>query len=270
MPLRAEPTFGPMTSMSPSSRPAGPAGASDGPVVAITGASSGIGEAVARRLAAEGAAVALGARRADRLQAVADAITAAGGRAAAVPTDVTRRADLERLVGEATRRYGRLDVLVNNAGIMPLSLLRDCRVDEWDHMIDVNLRGVLYGIAAALPVFQAQRSGHVVNVTSVGDRRVMPTAAVYSATKYAVRALSEGLRQEVEASVRVTVIAPGATESELPDGISDPELRRRAVEEYRTALLPADAVARAVSFAISQPPDVDVNEIVVRPTAQAY
>jgi NADP-dependent 3-hydroxy acid dehydrogenase YdfG len=259
-----------MTHSHTSSRAADRRGSSDGPVVAITGASSGIGEAVARRLAAEGAAVALGARRADRLQAVADAITAAGGRATAVATDVTRRADLERLVGEATRRYGRLDVLVNNAGIMPLSLLGDRRVDEWDQMIDVNLRGVLYGIAAALPVFQAQGSGHVVNVTSVGDRRVVPTAAVYSATKYAVRALSEGLRQEVGAGVRVTVIAPGATESELPASIADPELRRLAVEEYRAALLPADAVARAVSFAISQPADVDVNELVVRPTAQAY
>jgi NADP-dependent 3-hydroxy acid dehydrogenase YdfG len=245
-------------------------GPSDGPVVAITGASSGIGEAVARRLAAEGAAVVLGARRADRLRALAGEITAAGGRAMAVTTDVTRRADLERLISEATRRYGRLDVLVNNAGIMPLSLLHDRRVDEWERMIDVNLRGVLYGVAAALPVFHAQGSGHVVNVTSVADRGVVPTAAVYAATKHAVRALSEGLRQEVGASVRVTVVAPGATDSELPASISDPELRRRAVEEYRTSLLPADAVARAVAYAISQPADIDINEIVVRPTAQAY
>jgi NADP-dependent 3-hydroxy acid dehydrogenase YdfG len=245
-------------------------GSSRGPVVAVTGASSGIGEAVARRLAADGAAVVLGARRTDRLHAIVDEITVAGGRAAAVPTDVTRRADLERLVAAAVDAFGRLDVLVNNAGVMPLSLLRERKVGEWERMIDVNLRGVLHGIAAALPVFEAQASGHVVNVTSVGDRRVVPTAAVYSATKYAVRALSEGLRQEAGASLRVTVIAPGATDSELPDGISDPELRRLAVEEYRTALLPADAVARAVAYAISQPADVDVNEIVVRPTAQAY
>lgn len=242
----------------------------NGEVALITGASSGIGEAIARHLGRVGARLVLGARRAERLGGVARAVNEAGGDAVAVAADVTRREDLERLVAEAQRRYSRLDVLVNNAGIMPLSLMRARRVDEWDRMIDVNLRGVLYGIAAALPVFEAQGSGHVINVTSVGDRVVVPTAAVYSATKFAVRALSEGLRQEAGSRLRVTLVVPGATESELANGISDPELRRVAVEDYRRDLLPADAIARAVAFAIGQPPDVDVNEIVVRPTAQQY
>jgi NADP-dependent 3-hydroxy acid dehydrogenase YdfG len=241
-----------------------------GPVVAVTGASSGIGEAIARRLAAGGAAVVLGARRADRLGTLAAEITAAGGRAVAVPTDVTRREDVVRLVAAATERFGRLDVLVNNAGVMPLSLLRDGKVDEWDRMVDVNLRGTLHGIAAALPVFDAQQAGHFVNVSSVADRGVFPTASVYCATKFAVRALTEGLRMEVGAHVRVTLVAPGATASELADGISDPELRRAAIADFRRDLLPADAIARAVAFAVAQPADVDVNEIVVRPTAQAY
>jgi NADP-dependent 3-hydroxy acid dehydrogenase YdfG len=249
--------------------PSSPAALS-GLVVAITGASSGIGEAVARRLAAAGAAVVLGARRAERLAALAAEVEAAGGRAAAVPTDVTRREDVVRLVAAATERFGRLDVLVNNAGLMPLSPLRDRKVDEWDRMVDVNLRGTLHGIAAALPVFDAQQSGHFVNVSSVADRGVFPTAAVYCATKFAVRALSEGLRLEAGRHVRVTLVAPGATESELAEGISDPELRRAAVAEFRRDLLPADAIARAVAFAVAQPADVDVNEIVVRPTAQAY
>jgi NADP-dependent 3-hydroxy acid dehydrogenase YdfG len=175
-----------------------------------------------------------------------------------------------KLVDATVRRFGRLDVLVNNAGVMPLSLLRSGKVEEWDRMVDVNLRGVLYGVAAALPVFDAQGAGHFVNVTSVADRLVVPTAAVYSATKHAVRAFSEGLRQEAGAKVRVTLIAPGATESELADGISDPELRRIAIQEYRKELVPASAIADAIAFAVAQPPTVDVNEIVVRPTAQAY
>jgi NADP-dependent 3-hydroxy acid dehydrogenase YdfG len=241
-----------------------------GPVVAVTGASSGIGEAIARRLAADGAAVVLGARRADRLAAVARAIEAAGGRAVAVPADVTRREDVARLVATATGQFGRLDVLVSNAGLMPLSMLRDRKVDEWDRMVDVNLKGTLYGVAAALPVFDAQQGGHFVHVSSVADRGVFPTASVYCATKFAVRALTEGLRMEAGRHVRVTLVAPGATESELAEGISDPELRRAAVADFRRDLLPADAIARAVAFAVAQPAEVDVNEIVVRPTAQAY
>ena len=238
--------------------------------VIITGASSGIGEAIARRLAESGARLVLGARRVERLQAVARDIAAKGGRALAVAADVTRLEDVERLVAEARREFGRLDVIVNNAGVMPLSLLKDRKVDEWNRMIDVNLRGVLHGIAAALPVFEAQGSGHVINITSVADRSVFPTSAVYSATKFAARALSEGLRLESGPNLRVTVIAPGATESELADGISDPELRRAAIENFRRELIPADAIARAVAYAIEQPAAVDVNEVVVRPTAQPY
>ncbi|MET0411390.1 MAG: SDR family oxidoreductase [Polyangiaceae bacterium] len=239
-----------------------------GKVVAITGASSGIGEAIARRLGARGASLALGARRLERIEATARTLGAS--QALALALDVTRRSDVERFIAETRRHFGRLDVLVNNAGIMPLSLLRAGKVDEWEAMIDVNLRGALYGIAAALPLFDAQGSGHFVNITSVADRIVVPTAAVYSATKYALRAVSEGLRQEAGKHIRVTLVAPGATESELAHTISDPELRRVAVQDYRKDLIPADAIARAVAFAIAQPAEVDVNEIVVRPTAQVY
>ncbi|MGL4288709.1 MAG: SDR family oxidoreductase [Phreatobacter sp.] len=242
----------------------------NGKVVAVTGASSGIGEAIARRLAARGARVVLGARRTDRLERLAADIGAIGGHATFTTLDVTSRDNMKAFIGFAIARFGRLDVLVNNAGLMPLSLVSDLKVDEWDRMIDVNLKGVLYGIAAALPVFTTQGSGHIVNISSIADRRVVSTAAVYSGTKYAVRAISEGLRQEVGPAVRVTLVAPGATESELALTISDPELRRAAIEDYRRDLLPADAIARAVAYAIAEPGDVDVNEIVVRPTAQVY
>ncbi|HEY9344783.1 MAG TPA: SDR family oxidoreductase, partial [Inquilinus sp.] len=201
---------------------------------------------------------------------VADEIRRDGGRAALQRLDVTRREDAEAFVQAAVAQFGRLDVIVNNAGVMPLSPVADLKVEEWDRMVDVNLKGVLYGVAAALPVFQAQGFGHVVNVTSVADRRIVPTAAVYSATKFAVRAFSEGLRQEIGGGIRVTVVAPGATESELANGISDPELRRAAIKDYRRDLLPADSIARAIAYAVAQPPEVDVNELVVRPTAQAY
>ncbi|WP_342236453.1 SDR family oxidoreductase [Inquilinus sp. OTU3971] len=241
-----------------------------GKVVAVTGASSGIGEAVARHFAKAGAAVMLGARRLHRLEVVADEIRRDGGRVALQRLDVTRREDVEAFVEAAVAQFGRLDVIVNNAGVMPLSPVADLKVEEWDRMVDVNLKGVLYGVAAALPVFRTQGSGHIVNVTSVADRRIVPTAAVYSATKFAVRAFSEGLRQEIGGGIRVTVVAPGATESELANGISDPELRRAAIEDYRRDLIPADAIARAIAYAVAQPPEVDVNELVVRPTAQAY
>ncbi|MBW8727586.1 MAG: SDR family oxidoreductase, partial [Inquilinus limosus] len=198
----------------------------EGKVIAITGASSGIGEAVARHFAKAGAAVMLGARRLHRLEVVADEIRRDGGRVALQRLDVTRCEDVEAFVQEAVAQFGRLDVIVNNAGVMPLSPVADLKVEEWDRMVDVNLKGVLYGVAAALPVFRTQGSGHIVNVTSVADRRIVPTAAVYSATKFAVRAFSEGLRQEIGGGIRVTVVAPGATESELANGISDPELRR--------------------------------------------
>lgn len=242
----------------------------EGKVIAVTGASSGIGDAVARHFAKAGAAVMLGARRLHRLEVVADEIRRDGGRVALQRLDVTRREDVDAFVQAAVAQFGRLDVIVNNAGVMPLSPVADLKVEEWDRMVDVNLKGVLYGVAAALPVFQAQGSGHIVNVTSVADRRIVPTAAVYSATKFAVRAFSEGLRQEIGGGIRVTVVAPGATESELANGISDPELRRAAIEDYRRDLLPAEAIARAIAYAVAQPPEVDVNELVVRPTAQAY
>ncbi len=239
-----------------------------GKVIAITGASSGIGEASARYLAARGARVVLGARRTDRLAALAAELEAGGGQARYQALDVTQPAQLIDFVAFAQREFGRLDVLVSNAGLMPLSLLAQGKVDEWSQMVDVNLKGVLHGIAAALPVFEQQQAGHFVHITSVADRWVGPTSAVYSATKHAVRVLSEGLRQEVSPRVRVTVVAPGATESELPNTISDPALKQAAIEQFRVHLLPAEAIARAIAYAIEQPADVDVNEVVVRPASQ--
>jgi len=238
-----------------------------GKVVAITGASSGIGEAAARLLAASGARVMLGARRADRLALIADDIRRKNGEAEVLAIDVSRRADLALLVTRAQDRFGRLDVLVSNAGLMPLSPLDDLRVDEWDRMIDVNIKGVLYGIAAALPVFRKQGSGHFINVSSVAGHRVGPNGAVYSATKFAVRALSEGLRQEAGDRIRVTIISPGAVESELAETISNPDVKQR-IQDYRKMAIPAEAIAAAMAYAIGQPGNVDVNEILIRPTAQ--
>ncbi|MFD4545067.1 SDR family oxidoreductase [Streptomyces sp. NPDC058466] len=235
-------------------------------VVLITGASGGIGEAAARRLAAAGHRVVLGARRTDRIEALAKDIAAEGGDATAHPLDVTSQDDVRSFVEAAHDHHGRVDVLVNNAGVMPLSRLDALDVDAWNRMIDVNLRGVLHGIAAVLPVMRAQRSGHIVNIASVSGLRVDPTAAVYSATKFAVRALSEGLRQESR-ELRVTVISPGLTRSELTDGISDGDVRQ-AVREQMAIAMPATAIGEAIAYAIGQPPEVDVNEIVVRPTAQ--
>ncbi|MEV7593041.1 SDR family oxidoreductase [Streptomyces sp. NPDC090085] len=237
-------------------------------VVAITGASSGIGEATARRLAADGHALMLGARRVERLAALGREIEAAGGTVAFRRLDVTDAEDVREFVAAADERYGRVDVLVNNAGVMPLSPLAALEAGEWDRMIDVNVRGVLHGIAAALPVMRARGAGHIVNIASVGAHEVSPTAAVYCATKFAVRAISEGLRQESGGVVRVTLVSPGVTESELADGISDPAARE-AMRAYRAVALPASAVAGAVAYAVSQPAEVDVNEIVVRPAASA-
>jgi NADP-dependent 3-hydroxy acid dehydrogenase YdfG len=241
----------------------------EGKVIVITGASSGIGESTARLLAARGARVVLGARRADRLERLAADIQRAGGTARLRVTDVTRRADVAALVDAARAEFGRVDVVVNNAGIMPLSPLDALEVDEWDAMIDVNIRGVLHGIAAALPVFRAQGSGQFINVSSVAGHVVMPTAAVYCATKFAVAALSEGLRQEAGAAIRVTVISPGVVESELAHTITHADTAR-AIDDFRKVALPADAIARAIAYAIAQPDDVDVNEIIVRPTAQTF
>ncbi|MEU9335642.1 SDR family oxidoreductase [Streptomyces sp. NPDC048290] len=235
-------------------------------VVLITGASSGIGEATALALAAAGHHVVLGARRTDRLAVLAKDIEAQGGSALPLSLDVTDPADVRSFVAAAHDRYGRVDVLVNNAGVMPLSRLDALRVDEWNLMIDVNLRGVLHGIAAVLPVMREQGHGHIVNLSSVSGLRVDPTSAVYSATKYAVRALSEGLRQESR-ELRVTVISPGLTRSELTGSIGDSGVRD-AVREQMDIAIPATAIGAAVRYAIDQPDDVDVNEIVVRPTAQ--
>ena len=236
-------------------------------VVVVTGASSGIGEAIARDLAAHGARVMLGARRTDRLDDVVAQIEAAGGTARSRRVDVTDRADVRALFEAARAEWGRVDVIVNNAGIMPLSAMAALKVDEWDRMVDVNIKGVLHGIAAVLPEMTARGSGHVINVASIGALSVFPTAAVYCATKFAVRAISDGLRQE-QTALRVTCIHPGVVESELASTITDPAAAE-AMRTYRRIALTPDAIARAVRFAIEQPADVDVNEIVVRPTAAA-
>ncbi len=236
-------------------------------VVVVTGASSGIGEAIARDLAAHGARVMLGARRTDRLDALVARIEAEGGTARSRRVDVTDRADVRALVEAARAEWGRVDVIVNNAGIMPLSAMAALKVDEWDRMVDVNIKGVLHGIAAVLPEMTARGSGHVINVASIGALSVFPAAAVYCATKFAVRAISDGLRQE-QTALRVTCIHPGVVESELASTITDPAAAE-AMRTFRRIALTPDAIARAVRFAIEQPADVDVNEIVVRPRAAA-
>ena len=238
-------------------------------IVVVTGASSGLGEATARLLTAQGATVVLGGRRADRLQSLAKDIEARGGTALAVATDVTQPEQVKALVESAVRTYGRIDVMINNAGLMPQAPLDQLKVDEWERMIDVNIRGVLYGIAAALPHMQRQKAGHFINVSSVAGHRVGPGFAVYAATKYAVRALSEGLRQEVKPyNIRTTVISPGAVATELPNTITDSAAAERVRTFYDQVALPADSFARAVVFAMSQPEEVDINEILYRPTRQ--
>lgn len=239
----------------------------NGKVVVITGASSGIGEATARLLASQGAHVVIGARRLERLEALAAAIHAEGGSAAYQQLDVTELDQMQAIIRLAQNRFGRVDVVLNNAGVMPLSPLEALKIDEWNRMIDVNVRGVLHGIAAGLPVMKEQGFGHFINVASIGAYAVSPTAAVYCATKYAVRAITEGLRQEVGRDIRVTLISPGVTESELAESISDDDARE-LMKEYRRDAIPASAIARAITYAIEQPAEVDVNELVVRPTAQ--
>ena len=238
-------------------------------VVVITGASSGIGEATARLLAEKGAHVVLGARRTERLAELCKELIAAGGSAQYQAVDVTNRANVQAFVDYAVSQFGRVDVIINNAGVMPLSRLDALKVSEWDQMIDVNIRGVLHGIAAGLPLMQKQQSGQFINIASIGAYAVSPTAAVYCATKYAVRAISEGLRQEAGADIRVTVISPGVTESELADSISD-EGGRAEMREFRKIAIPALAIARAIAYAVEQPADVDVSELIVRPTASPY
>jgi NADP-dependent 3-hydroxy acid dehydrogenase YdfG len=238
-------------------------------VVVITGASSGLGEATARLLSAEGASVVLGARREQRLRFLADELITKGGKATAMVTDVTKREQVQKLVDTAVQTYSRIDVIINNAGLMPQSLLDQLKVDEWERMIDVNIKGVLYGIAAALPYMQKQKAGHIINVSSVAGHKVGPGSSVYAATKHAVRALSEGLRQEVKPyNIRTTVISPGAVATELPNTITDAAVGARIKNFYADIAIPADSFARSVTFAMSQPEDVDINEILFRPTRQ--
>ncbi|MFK3820777.1 SDR family oxidoreductase [Pseudomonas yamanorum] len=237
-------------------------------VVLITGASSGIGEAAARLIAAKGAQVVLGARRTERLDKLVREIQAEGGSASASALDVTDLESMQAFVAFAKAQHGKVDVIINNAGVMPLSPLASLKVNEWNQMLDVNVRGVLHGIAAVLPGMEAQGFGQVINISSIGGLAVSPTAAVYCATKFAVRAISDGLRQETD-KIRVTVVCPGVVESELADMISD-EGAREVMKAYRRVAINADAIARALAYAIEQPDDVDVSEIVVRPTASPH
>lgn len=234
-------------------------------VVLLTGASSGIGEATARRLAACGHRLLICARRTERLKALADTLRAEGAQVDYQAVDVTQRTDLQAFADFALARHGRIDVIVNNAGVMPLSPLAALKVDEWDRMIDVNIRGVLYGVAAVLPTMQRQGSGQIINVSSIGGLGVVPTGAVYCATKYAVRAISDGLRQEHD-TLRVTCVYPGVVESELADTITD-AATAQAMAVYRRIALKPEAIAAAIAHVIDQPADVDTSEIVVRPTA---
>jgi NADP-dependent 3-hydroxy acid dehydrogenase YdfG len=238
-------------------------------VVVITGASSGIGEATALLLAERGARVVLGARGTDQLKDLAARIAASGGEAIYIRTDVKRREDVANLVGLAVERYGNLDVLVNNAGIAPISPLDELRVEDWEEMIDVNLKGVLYGIAAALPVFRRQGFGHFVSVISTAGIQITPTMAVYAGTKNAVRTITEALRQEAGDKLRVTSVSPGFVQTNLADSMTNPGVKSKIAERMEKIAIPPAAIARAIAFAVEQPAEVDVNEIVIRPTAQA-
>ena len=242
----------------------------DGKVIVITGASSGLGEAAARHLAKEGATVVLGARRTQRIQSLADELIGQGIKALAITTDVTHYDQVKNLIDTAVETYGRIDVIINNAGLMPHSPLERLKIDDWNRMIDVNIKGVLYGIAAVLPYMQKQKSGHIINVSSVAGHKVRAGGVVYAATKHAVRVISEGLRQEVKPyNIRTTVISPGAVATELPESVTEPDIAEQVRKNYEIAI-PADSFAKAVIFAISQPQEVDVNEILFRPTSQVY
>lgn len=240
-----------------------------GKVVVITGASSGLGEATARLLSAQGATVVLGARRMDRLQSLTTELSGKGGKALAIATDVADRDQVKNLVDTAVQQFGRIDVMLNNAGLMPQAPLERLKIDEWDQMIDVNIKGVLYGIAAALPHMIRQKSGHIINVSSMAGHKVGPGWVVYAATKHAVRILSEGLRMEVKPyNLRTTIISPGAVATELPYSVREPDVAAGVQNFYKEVAIQADSFARTVAFAISQPEDVDINEILFRPTRQ--
>jgi NADP-dependent 3-hydroxy acid dehydrogenase YdfG len=241
----------------------------EGKVVVITGASSGLGEAAAKHLSALGATVVLGARRADRIEKLAREIQDNGGKALAIDMDVTRRDQVKKLVDSAVEQFGRVDVILNNAGIMPLSPVDRLNVEEWDRMIDVNIKGVLNGIAAVLPYMKAQQSGQIINTSSVAGHKVFTGSAVYSATKYAVRALTEGLRMEVKPyNIRTTIVCPGAVKTELLEHITEADIQQANKDYVGTVGLDPDSFARVVAFAISQPEEVDINEIIFRPTSQ--
>lgn len=238
-------------------------------VVVITGASGGMGEATARHLGDRGAKLVLGARRSDRLEALVQELSGSGVQAVWKAIDVRRRADVEGLVALAEDQFGRLDVMINNAGVGPISALDALKVDDWEEMIDVNLKGTLYGIAAALPLFRAQAAGQFVNVLSTAGLRIAPMQSVYAGTKNAVRAISEGLRQEAGPNLRVTVISPGLIRTGFSETMTDPDVRATIETAMAKIAISPDAIARAIAFAIEQPADVDVGEIVIRPTAQA-
>jgi NADP-dependent 3-hydroxy acid dehydrogenase YdfG len=239
-----------------------------GKVIIITGASSGIGLATARLLAAQGAVLSLAARRKEKLDILVKEIVDAGGKAAAFTTDVRKRQDVDALIAGTIQAFGKIDVLFNNAGIMPVSVLENLQYEEWEQMIDVNIKGVLYGIGAALPHFKAQRSGHFINVSSVAGHIVAPASSVYSATKFAVRAISEGLRQEVKPyHIRTSIISPGLTRTELNNTITDESIKAM-VGTMAGMAISADSIAQAVAYVIGQPDDVDVNEMIIRGTAQ--
>jgi len=241
----------------------------EGKVVVITGASSGLGEATARRLSEEGAALVLAARRAERIEKLANTIEENGGKAVAIPTDVTNAQQVQSLVDSAVQKFGKVDVILNNAGVMPLSALESLKVHEWEQMIDVNIKGVLYGIAAALPYMKKQKSGHFINVSSVAGHKIFGGSAIYSATKSAVRVISEGLRQEVTPyNIRTTIISPGAVKTELLEHITESDIQTANQAYVGKVGLTPDAFARLIAFAISQPEEMDINEILFRPTAQ--
>ena len=240
-----------------------------GKVVVITGASSGLGEATAHLLSKEGAILVLAARRAERIEKIANTIRENGGKVLAVPTDVSDAGQVQNLVDSAVKEFGKVDVMLNNAGVMPLSALEDRKIHEWEQMIDVNIKGVLYGIAAALPYMKEQKSGHFINVSSVAGHKIFGGSAVYSATKSAVRVISEGLRQEITPyNIRTTIISPGAVKTELLEHISDVNIQDANKDFVGKIGLSPDAFARLIAFAISQPEDMDINEILFRPTAQ--
>jgi NADP-dependent 3-hydroxy acid dehydrogenase YdfG len=241
----------------------------EGKIIVITGASSGLGEAAARHLSGQGAIVVLGARRTGRIQSLAEELTRNGGKALSITTDVTDCSQVKKLVNMAVQTYGRIDVMLNNAGLMQQSPLESLKVDEWDNMIDINIKGVLYGIAAALPHMQQQKFGHFINVSSVAGHKVTPAGSVYCATKHAVRTLSEALRQEVKPyNIRTTIISPGAVATELPNHITHAASAEGIQDFYKNFAIPAESFARTVAFAISQPEEVDINEILFRPTRQ--